>query len=92
MPGFRDRQGVTNSAASSVHLVDDNVAIGGDPLLQGTDLGLVDDAQPAGREGDRSRDAAAAGLAIPAPAAVGRERSDVDNGRRGRQSFAEFAS
>ena len=73
--------------------VDDDVAIGGDPLLvqEPPDLGLVDDPEPAGREGDGSRDVAAAGLAVPTPAVVGGERSDVDDGSsRVVQSFAEF--
>ena len=86
--GRHELGGVVRSVA-----VDDDVAVGGDPLLvqEPPDLGLVDDPQPAGREGDRSRDVAAAGLAIPAPAVVGRERSDVDDGSsRVVQSLSEF--
>ena len=73
-----ERGGVVRAVA-----VDDDVAAGDDPLLveEAPDLGLVDDVEPGGREGDGARDVAAARLAVPAPAVVGGERADVDDGQ-----------
>ena len=71
----------------------DDVAVGGDPLgvEEAPDLVLVDGPQPGGRERDGARDVAAARLAVGAPAVVGGQRPDVDDGEtRVAESFSEL--
>ena len=74
----RDRPGIVGLGA-----VDDDVPPGDDALLveDPADLGLIDAGEPGARERDGTREVAATGFAVEAPAVVAGQWTSIDHGQ-----------